>query len=61
MYSLLISLLLSLIVETILGLIKFRIKGLFVYSTTLHQDFILLALSISNIEFMQAFIYYLVL
>nr|YP_009391108.1 NADH dehydrogenase subunit 2 [Esteya vermicola]ARV88386.1 NADH dehydrogenase subunit 2 [Esteya vermicola] len=58
-YGLLISSLLSLIIGTVLGLTQFRIKRLFAYSTISHVGFILLALSISNVESTQAFIFYL--
>jgi NADH-ubiquinone oxidoreductase chain 2 len=57
--SLLVSSLLSLIIGTIVGLIQFRIKRLFAYSTISHIGFILLALSINSIESIQAFIFYL--
>jgi NADH-ubiquinone oxidoreductase chain 2 len=50
---------LSLIIGTIVGLTQFRIKRLFAYSTISHVGFILLALSINNIESIQAFIFYL--
>jgi NADH-ubiquinone oxidoreductase chain 2 len=49
----------SLIVGTIVGLTQFRIKRLLAYSTISHVGFILLALSISSIESIQAFIFYL--
>ena len=58
-FSLLISSFFSLIVGTIVGLTQFRIKRLFAYSTISHVGFILLALSISSIESIQAFIFYL--
>jgi NADH-ubiquinone oxidoreductase chain 2 len=58
-YSLLISSLVSLIIGTVVGLTQFRIKRLFAYSTISHLGFILLALSISTIESLQAFIFYL--
>jgi NADH-ubiquinone oxidoreductase chain 2 len=50
---------LSLIVGTVVGLTQFRIKRLFAYSTISHVGFILLALSITSIESIQAFIFYL--
>src|ERR1700712_2941511 len=53
------SSLLSLIVGTVVGLTQFRIKRLFAYSTISHVGFILLALSITSIESIQAFIFYL--
>ena len=59
-YGLLISSLLSLIIGTVVGLTQFRIKRLLAYSTISHVGFILLALSISSIESIQAFIFYLI-
>jgi NADH-ubiquinone oxidoreductase chain 2 len=53
------SSLFSLIIGTVVGLTQFRIKRLFAYSTISHVGFILLALSISSIESIQAFIFYL--
>ena len=58
-YSLLVSSLLSLIIGTIVGLTQFRIKRLYAYSTISHVGFILLALSINNVESIQAFVFYL--
>jgi len=58
-FGLLMSSLLSLIVGTVVGLTQFRIKRLFAYSTISHVGFILLALSITSIESIQAFIFYL--
>lgn len=57
--GLLLSSLLSLIIGTIGGLRQFRIKRLFAYSTISHVGFILLALSISSVESIQAFLFYL--
>ena len=57
--SLLLSSLLSLLIGTIVGLSQSRIKRLFAYSTISHVGFILLALSITTIESIQAFIFYL--
>src|ERR1700744_6693543 len=48
------------IVGTIGGLTQFRIKRLFAYSTISHVGFILLALSISSVESIQAFTFYLI-
>ncbi len=59
-YGLLISSFLSLIVGTIVGLTQFRIKRLLAYSTISHVGFILLALSISSVESIQAFLFYLI-
>jgi len=53
------SSLFSLIIGTVVGLTQFRIKRLFAYSTISHVGFILLALSISSIESIQSFIFYL--
>jgi NADH-ubiquinone oxidoreductase chain 2 len=58
-FGLLISSLLSLIIGTVVGLTQFRIKRLFAYSTISHVGFILLALSITSIESIQAFVFYL--
>ena len=58
-FSLLMSSFFSLIIGTVVGLTQFRIKRLFAYSTISHVGFILLALSISSIESIQAFIFYL--
>lgn len=58
-FGLLMSSLLSLIIGTLVGLTQFRIKRLFAYSTISHVGFILLALSITSIESIQAFIFYL--
>jgi NADH-ubiquinone oxidoreductase chain 2 len=54
------SSLFSLIIGTVVGLTQFRIKRLFAYSTISHVGFILLALSISTIESIQSFIFYLI-
>jgi NADH-ubiquinone oxidoreductase chain 2 len=58
-FGLLISSLLSMIIGTVVGLTQFRIKRLFAYSTISHVGFILLALSITSIESVQAFLFYL--
>jgi len=58
--NLILSSLLSLIIGSVLGLTQFRIKRLYAYSTISHLGFILLALSISNIESTQAFFFYLI-
>lgn len=58
-FSLIISSFLSLIIGSILGLTQFRIKRLLAYSTISHLGFMLLALSISSIESIQAFIFYI--
>lgn len=58
--SLLLSSFLSLIIGTILGLTQFRIKRLLAYSTISHLGFMLLALTINNVESIQSFIFYLI-
>ena len=58
-FALLMSSLLSLIIGTVVGLTQFRIKRLLAYSTISHVGFLLLALSITSIESIQAFIFYL--
>lgn len=58
--NLLISCILSLLIGSILGLIQFRIKRLYAYSTINHIGFILLALSINTLESTQAFIFYII-
>jgi len=52
--------LLSLLIGSLLGLTQFRIKRLYAYSTISHLGFILLALSVSNIQSIQAFFFYLI-
>jgi NADH-ubiquinone oxidoreductase chain 2 len=47
------------IIGTVVGLTQFRIKRLFAYSTISHVGFLLLALSITSIESIQAFLFYL--
>ena len=59
-FSLIMSSFLSLIIGTVVGLTQFRIKRLLAYSTISHVGFILLALSVSSIESIQAFIFYIV-
>src|ERR1700709_365670 len=54
-----LSSILSLIIGSILGLTQYRIKRLYAYSTISHIGFILLALSINNVESMQAFFFYI--
>ena len=57
--NIIISSMLSLIIGSILGLTQYRIKRLYAYSTISHIGFILLALSINNIESIQAFFFYI--
>ncbi|QKG51233.1 hypothetical protein HRD56_20680 (plasmid) [Proteus mirabilis] len=47
-------------IGTILGLTQFRIKRLLAYSTISHLGFMLLALTINNVESIQSFIFYLI-
>lgn len=58
--SLLMCSFFSLIIGTLVGLVQYRIKRLLAYSTISHIGFILLALSISSLESLQAFIFYLI-
>ena len=59
-FSLIVSSFLSLIIGTVVGLTQFRIKRLLAYSTISHVGFILLALAVSSVESIQAFIFYIV-
>ena len=59
-FSLIVSSFLSLIIGTVVGLTQFRIKRLLAYSTISHVGFMLLALAVSSIESIQAFIFYIV-
>lgn len=58
--NLIISSILSLTIGSLLGLIQYRIKRLYAYSTISHLGFILLALSINNVISIQAFFFYLI-
>lgn len=58
--SIIISVILSLIVGSILGLTQYKIKRLYAYSTISHLGFILLSLCINNIESSKAFFFYLI-
>jgi NADH-ubiquinone oxidoreductase chain 2 len=58
--NLMLSSILSLIIGSVLGLTQYRIKRLYAYSTISHIGFLLLALSINNVESIQAFIFYLI-
>ncbi len=58
--NIIMSGILSLIVGSILGLTQYKIKRLFAYSTISHLGFILLSLSINNIESSKAFFFYLI-
>jgi NADH-ubiquinone oxidoreductase chain 2 len=55
-----ISSALSLIIGSLLGLVQYRIKRLYAYSTISHIGFILLSLSINSYESIQAFLFYLI-
>jgi len=58
--NIVISSVLSLIVGSILGLTQYRIKRLFAYSTISHLGFILLGLSINNLESTKAMFFYII-
>jgi len=47
-------------IGSVLGLTQFRIKRLYAYSTISHLGFLLLALSVSSVESIQAFLFYLI-
>ena len=55
-----ISSALSLTIGSLLGLVQYRIKRLYAYSTISHIGFILLSLSINTYESVQAFFFYLI-
>ena len=55
-----LSSILSLLIGSILGLVQYRIKRLYAYSTISHLGFILLALSINNLEATRAFFFYII-
>src|ERR1700749_738426 len=54
------SVIMSLIIGSVLGLTQYKIKRLFAYSTISHLGFILLSLCINNIESYKAFFFYLI-
>ena len=58
--NIVLSSLLSLIVGSILGLVQYRIKRLYAYSTISHLGFILLALSINTVESSRAMFFYII-
>jgi NADH-ubiquinone oxidoreductase chain 2 len=58
--TLIISSILSFIVGSVLGLVQYRIKRLFAYSTISHIGFMLLGLSINNLESIRALFFYLI-
>ena len=58
--NIIISSILSLTIGSILGLTQYRIKRLYAYSTISHLGFILLGLSINNLESAKAMFFYLI-
>jgi NADH-ubiquinone oxidoreductase chain 2 len=58
--NIIISSILSLIIGSILGLTQYRIKRLYAYSTISHLGFILLGLSINNLESSKAMFFYII-
>jgi NADH-ubiquinone oxidoreductase chain 2 len=58
--NIIMSVILSLIIGSVLGLTQYKIKRLFAYSTISHLGFILLSLCINNIESSKAFFFYLI-
>jgi NADH-ubiquinone oxidoreductase chain 2 len=58
--NIIISSILSLIIGSILGLTQYRIKRLYAYSTISHLGFLLLGLSINNVESSKATFFYLI-
>jgi NADH-ubiquinone oxidoreductase chain 2 len=58
--NLILSSILSLFIGSVLGLIQYRIKRLYAYSTISHVGFILLALSINTLESSRAFFFYII-
>jgi NADH-ubiquinone oxidoreductase chain 2 len=58
--NIIISSILSLIIGSVLGLTQYRIKRLYAYSTISHLGFILLGLSINNLESTKAMFFYII-
>jgi NADH-ubiquinone oxidoreductase chain 2 len=58
--TLIISSILSFIIGSVLGLIQYRVKRLFAYSTISHIGFMLLGLSINNLESVRALFFYII-
>jgi len=58
--NIVISSILSLIIGSVLGLTQYRIKRLYAYSTISHLGFILLGISINNLESSRAVFFYLI-
>ena len=58
--NIIMSVILSLIIGSVLGLTQYKIKRLYAYSTISHLGFILLSLCINNIESSKAFFFYLI-
>ena len=59
-FTLIISSIISLIIGSIMGLVQFRIKRLYAYSTISHLGFIILALLICEMESLVSFVFYLI-
>lgn len=58
--NLIISSILSLLIGSIMGLVQYRIKRLYAYSTISHVGFLLLALSVNTLESSKAFFFYII-
>jgi NADH-ubiquinone oxidoreductase chain 2 len=58
--NLILSSILSLFIGSVLGLVQYRLKRLYAYSTISHVGFILLALAINSIESTRAFFFYII-
>lgn len=58
--NIILSVILSLIIGSVLGLTQYKIKRLFAYSTISHIGFILLGLCVNNWESSKAFFFYLI-
>lgn len=57
--NIILSAVFSLLIGSILGLVQYRIKRLFAYSTISHIGFILLALAMNTLESSRAFFFYI--
>jgi NADH-ubiquinone oxidoreductase chain 2 len=58
--NIIFSSLLSLLIGSILGLVQYRIKRLYAYSTISHLGFLLLALGVNSLESSRALFFYLI-
>jgi NADH-ubiquinone oxidoreductase chain 2 len=58
--NIILSSILSLFIGSVLGLVQYRIKRLYAYSTISHVGFILLALSVNTLESTRAFFFYII-